>query len=157
MVRISLERKEYLSMKNLLIVYHSQAGNTEAMARAILEGANSAGATVILKRAVDATGADLLSCDVVAIGTPNYFSYMAGLVKDFFDRAWPTVRGRVTNKPYVAFCSAGGGGRQALDSIDRICHSFGLRKAFEGIIATGKPSAQVFEDCKELGKELAQL
>ncbi len=63
----------------------------------------------------------------------------------------------MTNKPYVAFCSAGGGGRQALDSVDRICNSFGLSKVFEDVIATDKPSAQVFEDCKELGKKLAQL
>ena len=93
------------------------------MATAISEGASSAGATVVLKRAVDATGEDLLSCDAVAIGTPNYFSYMAGLVKDFFDRAWPTIRGRVANKPYVAFCSSGGGGKQALDSVEKICNS----------------------------------
>ena len=85
-------------MKKLLIVYHSQAGNTEAMARVISEGASSAGATVVMKRAVDATGEDLLACDVVAIGTPNYFSYMSGLVKDFFDRAWPMARGRVKDE-----------------------------------------------------------
>ena len=144
-------------MKKLLIVYHSQAGNTEALARALSEGAGSAGATVILKRAVDATGEDLLGCDAVAIGTPNYFGYMAGLVKDFFDRAWNTTRGRVSDKPYAVFCSSGGGGRQALDSVERICNSIGLSKAFEGVIATGKPSARVFDDCKELGRKLAQL
>ena len=146
-----------MPIKRLLIIYHSQAGSTEAMARAISEGASSAGATVVLKRAIDASGEDLLDCNAVAIGTPNYFSYMAGLLKDFFDRAWPTVRGRVSNKPYVAFCSSGGGGRQALDSVERICNSLGLSKVSEGIIASGKPSSKVFDDCKELGKKLAQL
>ena len=144
-------------MAKLLIVYHSQSGNTEAMATAIAEGASSAGATVVLKTAADTTGEDLLNCDVVATGTPNYFSYMAGAMKDFFDRAWPTIRGKVANKPFVAFCSSGGGGRQALDSVERICNSIGLSKVLEGIIATGKPSAKVFDDCKELGKKLAQL
>jgi flavorubredoxin len=144
-------------MKRLLIIYHSQTGNTEAMATAMSEGASSAGAIVVLKRAVNATGEDLLSCDAMAIGTPNYFSYMAGLVKDFFDRAWPTIRGKVANKPYVAFCSSGGGGRQALDSVERICSSIGLSKVFQGVIATGKPSVKVFDDCKELGKKLARL
>ncbi len=145
-------------MKKLLIIYHSQAGSTEAMARVISEGASSAGATVVLKKAIDANGEDLLGCDVVAIGTPNYFSYMAGLLKDFFDRVWPTIRGRVSNKPYVAFCSSGGGGRQALDSVERICsNSLGLSKVAEGVIASGKPSSKVFDDCKELGKKLAQL
>ena len=60
-------------MKNLLIVYHSQSGNTEAMAKAIAEGARAAGADVALKKAVEANAADILNCDAVAIGTPNYF------------------------------------------------------------------------------------
>ncbi|MBA7629441.1 Flavodoxin [subsurface metagenome] len=144
-------------MAKLLIIYHSQTGNTEAMATAMSEGASSAGATVVLKTAFDATSEDLLSCDAVAIGTPNYFSYMAGAMKDFFDRVLHTIRGKVDDKPYVAFCSSGGGGRQALDSLERICNSIGLNKAFEGIVATGKPSAKVFDDCKELGRKLAQL
>jgi len=144
-------------MAKLLIVYYSQSGNTEAMAKAMSEGASSAGTTITMKMAADATDEDLLSCDAVAIGTPNYFSYMAGLVKDFFDRAWPTIRGRVSNKPYVAFCSSGGGGRQALDSVERICNSIGMHKVSEGISATDKPSAKVFDDCKELGRKLAQV
>ncbi len=67
------------------------------------------------------------------------------------------VHGSVTNKPYVAFCSAGGGGRQALNSVEKIRNSLGLSKSAEGVIATGKPSAKVFNDGKELGKKLAQL
>lgn len=144
-------------MAKLLIIYHSQTGNTEAMAKAVYEGASSAGATVTIKKAADATDDDLLGCDAVALGTPNYFSYMAGIVKDFFDRTLSVVRGKVDNKPYTAFSSAAGGGGQALDSIDRICNSFRLKKAFEGVIATGKPSSEVLEECKELGKKLAQL
>ncbi len=75
-------------MKKILIIYHSQTGNTEAMAKAIWEGAKQAGATVTLKKAADAGVNDILNCDAVVIGTPNYFSYMAGMVKDFFDRVW---------------------------------------------------------------------
>jgi flavorubredoxin len=144
-------------MVKVLIVYHSQTGNTEAMAKALCEGAISAGADVTIKKAADATGYDLLSCDAIAIGTPNYFSDMAGAVKDFFDRAWSSVRGKVSGKPYVAFCSSGGGGRQALERVDKICDSLGLKKAFEGVTATGRPSSKVFEDCKELGKKLSKL
>ncbi len=144
-------------MAKLLVSYHSQTGNTEAMAKAFYEGANSAGAIVTMKKAADTTDDDLLGCDAVAFGTPNNFSYMAGIMKDFFDRAWLTIRDSVVNKPYTAFGSAGSGGRQALDSFDRVCNSFRLKKAFEGVIATGKPSSDVLEQCKELGKKLAQL
>jgi len=144
-------------MAKLLIVYHSQSGNTEAMAKAVYEGALSSGATASLKKAAEATSNDLLDCDAVAFGTPNYFSYMAGLLKDFFDRSLHAVEGKVDNKPYTAVSSHGGGGRQALDSIDRICHGLKLKKAFEGVVATGKPSPEVLEKCKELGRKLAQL
>ena len=144
-------------MAKLLIIYYSQAGNTEAMANAVCEGASSAGAAATMKKAADTTDDDLLGCDAVAFGTPNYFGYMAGIMKDFFDRAWLTIRDRVVNKPYTAFGSAGSGGRQALDSIDRVCTSFRLKKALEGVMATGKPSSDVLEQCRELGRKLAQL
>jgi len=144
-------------MAKLLIIYHSQSGNTEAMAQAVYEGALSSGATVSLKKAAEATSNDLLDCDAVAFGTPNYFSYMAGAMKDFFDRSLHAVQGKVDNKPYTAVGSHGGGGNQALDSIDKICHSLKLKKVFDGVSATGKPSSEVLEECKELGRKLAQL
>jgi len=144
-------------MAKLLIIYHSQSGNTEAMAKAVYEGALSSGATASLKKAAEATSNDLLDCDAVVFGTPNYFSYMAGAMKDFFDRILHAVQGKVDDKPYTAVSSHGGGGRQALDSIDRICHGLKLKKAFDSISATGKPSSEVLEECKELGRKLAQL
>ena len=144
-------------MAKLLIIYHSQSGNTEAMAKAVYEGALSSGTTVSLKKAAEAISNDLIDCDAVVFGTPNYFSYMAGAMKDFFDRSLHAVRGKVDNKPYTAVSSHGGGGRQALDSLDGICRSLRLKKAFEGVVATGKPSPEVLEECKELGRKLAQL
>ena len=144
-------------MAKLLIIYHSQSGNTEAMAKAVYKGALSSGATASLKKAAEATSNDLIDCDAVVFGTPNYFSYMAGAVKDFFDRAFYAVLDKVDNKPYAVLGSEGGGGKQALDSVDRICSSLRLKKAFEGVVATGKPSSEVLEECKELGRKLAQL
>ena len=143
-------------MAKLLVIYDSGTGNTEAMAKAFCEGASSAGATVTLKKAADATGGDLLDCDAVGFGSPVYFGYMAGTLKDFFDRALPDARGKVDSKPYTAFSSGAGGGRDALDSIDTVCSSFKLRRAFGGVAAAGKPSPKVLKNCKELGKKLAE-
>ena len=144
-------------MAKILIIYHSQSGNTEEMAQAVYEGALSSGATIILKKATEATSDDLLNCDAVAFGTPNYFSYMAGAVKDFFDQNLSVVRGKVDNKPYATFGSHGGGGDQALDSLERICHSLNLKKACDCASATNKPSSKALEECRELGRKLAQL
>ena len=142
-------------MKKVLIIYHSQSGNTEAMAEAVYEGVKAKGATAVLKRAVDAGVEDILGCDIIAIGTPNYFGYMAGMVKDFFDRVWASVRDKVGNKPYVTFGSKGGGGAQALDTVERICDGLKMVKAFDGILATRKPTDEDLALCRELGKKLA--
>lgn len=144
-------------MAKLAIIYHSQSGNTEVMTKAIYEGALSSGATASLKKAAEATSNDLIDCDAVILSTPNYFSYMAGAMKDFFDRAFYATRGKIDDKPYAAFSSAGGGGKGALDSVDGICRSLRLKKALDSVIAAGKPSSKVLEECKELGRKLAQL
>lgn len=144
-------------MKKVLIVYHSQSGNTEAMAKAISEGASAAGATVVLKNAIDAKAEDIINCDIVAIGTPSYFGYMSGMVKDFFDRAWLTIRDKMGNKPYVTFGSKGGGGLQFLEGLERICDNMKMVKVFESLVATRKPAEEDISKCKELGKKMAKL
>ncbi len=142
-------------MAKVLIVFHTQSGNTAAMAKAVSEGAEGAGATVVLKKAPEATAEDIIACDIVAIGTPNYFGYMAGMIKDFFDRVWGTVRDKMANKPYVVFGSKGGGGAQALESVERICDGLKMTRFTEGIMATRKPTDDVLAECRELGRRLA--
>jgi multimeric flavodoxin WrbA len=143
-------------MKNVLIVFHTQSGNTEAMAKAVAEGARAGGAIVTLKKAVDANAQDILACELLAIGTPNYFGYMSGMVKDFFDRSWATIREKVGDKPYVTFGSKGGGGAQALESVTNICDGLNMIKAAD-VIATRTPNPEVIAECKELGKKIAKL
>jgi flavorubredoxin len=144
-------------MKNLLIVYHSQTGNTEAMAKAVAEGAMMAGAMVKLKKAADAGVDDLMECDAVILGTPNYFSYMAGMVKDFFDRVWFTVREKMGNKPYAVFGSYGGGGLPAIESVEGICEGLGMTKMFGSIGVQRTPTEENLKACRELGEKFARL
>ena len=145
-------------MCRILVVYHSQTGNTQKMAESIARGADSIeNVTVVLKRASEATLEDLLECDGVAIGSPEYFGYMAGLVKDLFDRTYNDARGRkeIFKKPYVAFISAGNDGRGALESIERICIGYQLKKVYEPVVARGKISREILIKCEELGKTIA--
>jgi flavorubredoxin len=142
-------------MAKLLVIYHSQSGNTEKMAKAISEGAVSSGATVTLKKAIDAVANDLLNCDAVIIGTPNYFSYEAGMVKDFFDRTFFTLKGKVDGKPYATFGSYGGGGDKAIQSLNKLCEALGLKKAAESVGAQREPSSEALEKCKALGAKIA--
>ncbi len=143
-------------MKKVLIIYHSQTGNTEAMAKAVAEGALAAGSNVTMKKAVEANDKDILGCDVVAFGTPNNFSYMAGMVKDFFDRAWPIIREKMANKPYVAFGSYGGGGMPAIETVEKICDNMGMKRLFDSIGVQRQPTAENLKACEELGKKIAE-
>ncbi len=142
-------------MARILIVYHSQSGNTEAMAKAVAEGAASVGSIINLKKATEATRHDILAGDMLAFGSPVYFSYMAGALKDFFDRVYYAIQFYPHRKAYVAFGSAGGGGREALDAIEDVCASCRLMRVHEGVVAKGKPTAEILEQCRDLGKKLA--
>lgn len=149
-------------MTKLLIVYHSRTGKTEAMAKAAQEGAVSAGATVNLKKVTEATSDDLLDCDAVIFGAPTNFGYMSGAMKEFLDQAYIALGNKAVSKPCAAFGCGDAGGKPAINSIDHICQEFcqyskfRLEKAAEGVSAKGKPSPEVLEECKQLGKKMAQ-
>ena len=145
-------------MAKILILYHSQTGNTEKMARAVAEGARSIeGTDVVLKKAAVATAEDLFNADGIAIGTPENFGYMSGMMKDFFDRTYePAQRQveRVFRKPYVVFISAGNDGSGALTSIERIALGYKFKKVFDPVISLNKPTQDILDQCRELGQVL---
>lgn len=71
----------------ILIAYHSPGGHTEAMAKAVAEGARkNLLAEVVVKKVADVKCAELLATDALIVGSPVYWSNMAGEVKSFFDR-----------------------------------------------------------------------
>ena len=145
-------------MAKVLIVYHTLSGNTERMAKAFEEGAKSvSGTDVVLKKAFDATLEDLLGCDAIAFGSADYFSYIAGALKDFFDKTYYPSQGKVTGKPYAAFATGGGGGDTALKVLDRLCSSFKFKKAVDNVSVAGAPSSEILAKCKEAGKNLAKV
>ena len=96
----------------VLVAYHSQSGNTERMAEAVVEGAKSLpGTTVVLKRVGQVTADDLFSSDAIVVGSPVYWSNMSGEVKTFFDN-WQFKFGvfpdfKMKNKIGAAFATGG--------------------------------------------------
>lgn len=143
-------------MAKILIVYHSQSGNTQKMADAVFKGAKSIeGVKVIFKKAADATADDLLSADGLAIGTPENFGYMSGMVKDFFDRTYYGAHEKVFRKPFVVFVSAGNDGSGALRAIERIALGYKFKTVYPPVIAKGKITQAILDQCFELGATIA--
>lgn len=142
-------------MPKVLIVYCSITGNTKAAAEAIAEGARIAGAQVTIKEGIVAQPNDLLECDAVALGSYDAFSLMGGGLKDFLDRSYYPTQGQVTDKPYAAFLSHGGGGK-AIKSIESIAQSFKFKKVAESVLVKGKPEGQDLTVLKALGAKIAE-
>jgi len=70
----------------VLVAYHSVTGNTEKMARGVADGAREVpGTSAVMKRVGQVTRDDLFSADALVVGSPVYWSNMAGEVKTFFD------------------------------------------------------------------------
>lgn len=143
-------------MKRLLIVFHSQTGNTNRLAEAARVGAIDAGdIEVHCQRAFDTSADDLLAADGLLIGTPENFGYMSGAIKDLFDRTYYPLEGKMLGRPYAVFVSAGNDGRGAMAQITRIATGYGWKQVLPGHIARGAPTAADLAACRELGATLA--
>ena len=96
----------------VLVAYHSMSGHTEKMAQGVLEGAKGVpGTKVLLKRVGQVTADELFSADALVVGSPVYWSNMAGEVKTFFDN-WQFKFGvfpdfKMRNKVGAAFTTGG--------------------------------------------------
>ena len=145
-------------MKHLLIVYHTQSGNTRRMAEAVVQGATDELLTDVQVRCLMAREAgpeDLLWADGLLLGTPENFGYMSGGMKDFLDRTFYPVEGKILSLPYAMFISAGNDGTGAVRAIHRIANGYPFKEVQAPVIVQAKITAEHIERCVELGMTLA--
>jgi len=142
-------------------LFHSQEfGNTGAMAKAVADGLKEAGCEVDLFNTNDERYDVTLfpQYDCAAFGSPDYFSYIAGGMKTFLDDHYiHDVRKGLEGlkeKPYAVFCSHGTGGK-VKEVMVRLFNRIGTRVG-EMVSCERTPDQQVLDQCKALGKELAQ-
>ena len=153
-------------MAELLIVYHSRTGGARQMAEAAAEGARDE-ATTILRRA-DVTGPeDLLRADGYIFCAPENLAAMSGMMKEFFDRCYYPVLGRIEGRPYAQMVCAGSDGSNAVRQIALIAQGWRLRAVQEPMIVcthAQTPEAILAEktipetdlaECRALGAALA--
>jgi multimeric flavodoxin WrbA len=145
-------------MMHVLLIHGGHGGGrTAAMVAAVVEGIERAGEELEcrIKPALEAGVADLLWAQGLLIGTPEHFGYMSGAVKDFMDRTYYPVEGRVDGLPYALFVSAGNDGAGAVSSIERIALGFKWKRVAEPLIVRGEVKAEDLERCRELGQTFA--
>jgi multimeric flavodoxin WrbA len=114
-------------MTQLLIVYHSKTGGSQQMAEAAAMAASEETETV-LKTARDANPDDLLLANGYIFCGPENLAAISGIMKDFFDRCYYPVLGRVEGRPYAQMICAGSDGENAARQIARIAQGWRLRE-----------------------------
>jgi multimeric flavodoxin WrbA len=141
------------SEARILIVYASQSGHAQSLADAVEQGARAEGGEVRKLHGTLAGLDDLLWCGALVIVTPENFGYMAGAVKDFFDRTFEPAQGRVSNLPYALIVRAGNDGTFARGAVERIARGYPLKSVAEPILWVGESEAPIAA-CVELGQML---
>ncbi len=149
----------------LAIVWHSRTGAARAMAEAA-RGAASESAVLI---PAEAAGAEaLFAAAGYLFVCPENLAGMTGAMKEFFDRCYYPLLGRIEGRPYATAIAAGSDGRGATAQIDRIVTGWRLRRVAEplivnlgaqtpeAILAPKHLSMGDISRCQELGAALGE-
>lgn len=140
-------------MSKVAIVYWSGTGNTEAMAKAVEEGAKGAGAevAVIAPSAFDAS--KLSEFDAIAFGCPAMGNEV--LEESEFDPMFTGVESSLKDKKIALFGSYGWGDGQWMRDWEDRCKAAGAVLAVDSVMANNDPDADAVANCKALGAALA--
>lgn len=136
------------------------------MAEAAAEAASKEAPTV-LKTADRAGPEDLLRAGGYIFCAPENLAAMSGVMKDFFDRTYYPVLGRIEGRPYAQMVCAGSDGQNAVRQIARIAQGWRLREVQRPLVVCthAQTPEQILADkviaekqlakCRDLGSALA--
>ena len=150
---------------NILIVYDSKSGNTEAMAHAVSEGVEDEGVDVEVKRVDEASIDDLPMVDGVILGSPVYYGLPTARMKQYIDES-VKYHGKLDGKVGGAFASAGGSHTGAETTIIALIEALFIHgmvvqgtsgSNHYGAASVGAPDEKDKENCRKLGARVARL
>ncbi|KCZ59879.1 flavodoxin family protein [Hyphomonas atlantica] len=152
-------------MTKLLIIYHSRTGGTRQMAEAAADAAGAETDT-LLKRAEDTGPEDLLSADGYLFAAPENLAALSGAMKEFFDRCYYPVLGKIEGRAYGLMICAGSDGENAAKQAARIATGWRLKQVQPPLIICthAQTEAEILAEktipdadlakCRELGAAL---
>lgn len=143
-------------MSKIYIIYWSQTGNTLAMAAAIGEGISEAGKEASVIEVSSASIDDIINSDVFALGCP---SMGVEVLEDTEMEPFVCeVEKIVKGKKLALFGSYGwGDGEWMRDWETRMKNAGAILVNNKGLICNESPDADGIEECKMLGKTLANI
>lgn len=138
-------------MSKLAVVFWSGTGNTEAMADAVVEGAEGAGAEVE-KIAVDDWSGNVADYDALALGCPAMGDEQ--LEEDEFEPFFEGVEGDLSGKKVGLFGSYDWGTGDWMETWKERTEGDGA-DVVDTVIANLEPDDDALASCKTLGAALA--
>ena len=142
-------------MKNISVIYWSETGNTEAMAKAIAEGAGINSDSVKLLKVEDATKEDVIAADAVALGCP---SMGAEVLEDYSMEPFVESLKDVdfSSKPVALFGSYDWGDGEWMRDWESRMEGYGANLIQDGLIINLTPDDEGISLCRQLGEKLAK-
>ena len=138
----------------IAVVYWSGTGNTEAMAKAVLEGVSAAGADCALLTAAEFSADQVAEYDAIAFGCPSMGveSLEEGEFEPMFRACEPALAG----KKLALFGSYGWGDGEWMRTWEDECRADGANLVCESVICNEAPDDDALAACKALGEALAK-
>lgn len=147
-----------MSNKKVLIIDHAPSPNTERLRDAVLEGARDPEIDEVDVRhlpPLEAGPDDVLDCDAIILGTTENLAYMAGAMKDFFDRIYYPCLEKTQGLPYGLYVRAGNDGTGTMRAIDTITTGLRWRAVQDPVLCRGEFEDEFVTRCRELGQYVA--
>ena len=140
-------------MSKTAVVYWSGTGNTEAMANAVLSGAQAAGAEAELLTAAEFGPERAAVCDAIAFGCPAMGAEQ--LEEDEFEPMFTSCKAALKGKRIALFGSYGWGDGEWMRSWETTAKGYGAVLVTESVICADAPDAAAVSACEALGRALA--
>jgi len=138
----------------LLVVYDSQTGNTEKMAKAVAEGAESvSGVEVIVKYYVQPK--ELEEASAIIFGSPTYHHDMTLPIKHILEEA-SKANVKLQGKIGAVFGSYGWSGEAPKLILEVLKNRFGMETIDSELTMLYTPDNDGLEKCRNLGKTVAE-
>jgi flavodoxin I len=141
-------------MPKILVLYYSQTGNTEKMAKAVVDGIKTVqGVETELNYYVPPEA--LSEFNAIIIGIPTYHHDMPVGFKTFFEEV--AVKNiNLKDKVGAAFGSYGWSGEAPKLSIEIMKNKFGMNITEPPLLTKYAPDEAALEKCRTLGKRIAE-
>ena len=140
-------------MSKMAVIYWSMSGNTQAMAEAIAQGAEEAGAQVEVLPVGEVTPEQALTYEKLALGCPAMGAEV--LEEEEFEPFFAQLEGRLAGRKVALFGSYGWGDGQWMRDWQARTEETGANLYDQGLMIHETPDEEGLARCRAMGAGFA--